>query len=118
MKKKIIIINVLMSMAVLFAILFQSIHSYEHYSEQLSAKYSQHHLSKNKTETNNNHSVSEKCATCDFYFSSFTANNYYLFYFHKNNVVKDFTSFFSQHHSSFFKGCLFSLRAPPLSQNN
>jgi hypothetical protein len=101
-------------MTVLFAILFQSIHSYEHHSEQITAKFSHQHLSKNKAEISKNHSISEKCATCDFHFSSFTTNDFYLFSFFKNNVVKALNSFFSIQHSSFFAGSLFSLRAPPL----
>ena len=113
MKKKHIIINVFLSMAVLFSILFQSIHAYEHHSEQIAAKHSQHH-SKNKVETNNNHSVSEKCVTCDFNFYSFTTADFFVFQFYVNSAVKAFTSFFSQQSSSFFKGSLFSLRAPPI----
>lgn len=100
-------------MAVLFSILFQSIHSYEHYSEQIASKNSVEHFSKNKIELNN-HSISEKCAVCDFHFSSFTTNDFHLFSFFKNNVVKALTCFFSNQNPSFFKGCLFSLRAPPL----
>lgn len=114
MKKKFVIINVLLSMAVLFSILFQSVHSYEHISEQIGTKHSVEPISKNKTEINRNHSINEKCETCDFHFSSFTTNDFYLFSFDKNNLVKAFTSFFSEQHSSFFKGCIFSLRAPPL----
>lgn len=101
-------------MAVLFTILFQSIHSYEHYSEQIVTKNSVKHFSKNKTEINSNQSINEECPICDFQFSSFTANGFYLFSFDKNNVVKAFTFSFSEQHSSFFKGCFFSLRAPPL----
>lgn len=114
MKKKIIIINVLLSMAVLFSILFQSVHSYVHHSEQITVKISHQHHSKNKAEINNNHSVSEKCFTCDFSFSSFTTTDFYVLSFHKNNAVTTFYSFLSPKHSSFFIGSLFSLRGPPL----
>jgi len=114
MKKKFIIINVLLSMAVLFAILFQSIHSYEHHSEQLTEKHCHHDHSKNKTELTHGHSIAEKCFTCDFNFSSFTTTEFFVFQIHKNSAVKTFTSFISQQSSSFFAGSLFSLRAPPL----
>jgi len=113
MKKKYIIINVFLSMAVLFSILFQSVHAYGHHSEQIAAKHSHQH-SKNKTDINNDHSVSEKCFTCDFSFSSFTTTDFYVFPFYKNNVVKTSISFFTPQSSSFFKGSLFSLRGPPM----
>ena len=102
MKKKYLIINLLLSMAVLFSILFQSIHFYDHYSEQKLTKQSVEYFSKNKTEINSSYSISEKCTTCDFHFSSFTANDFYLFSFYKNNVVKPLTFFFSHQHFSFF----------------
>ncbi|MDR7211447.1 hypothetical protein [Flavobacterium piscis] len=112
-KKKFIIINVLLSMSVLFSILFQFIHSYEHHSEQLAAKR-YHHYSKNKTEISNNHSISEECFTCDFSFSSFTTSDFDVFQFHKNNALIHFSLFHFQEYSSFFKGSHFLLRAPPL----
>ena len=113
MKKKIIILNVLLSMAVLFSTLFQSIHSYEHHSEKLLAKHCPHLSSKNKTEVTHSHSIIEKCFTCHFNFSSFTTPDFYVFSFHKNSSVAYFPSFYSFHHSSFFKGSFFSLRGPP-----
>lgn len=114
MKKKIIILNVFLSMAVLFSTLFQSIHSYEHHSEKLLAKHCLHQYSNNKSEVTHEHSVVEKCFTCHFSFSSFTTTHFHVFLFHKNSSVAYFPSFYSFQHSSFFKGCLFSLRAPPL----
>lgn len=114
MKKKFIIINVLLSMAVLFSILFQSVHSYEHHFEKLTEKHCHHDHSKNKAELTHGHSIAEKCFTCDFSFSSFTKTDFYVFQFHKNKTVATFYSFLSPKHSSFFAGSLFSLRAPPL----
>ncbi len=114
MKKKYIIINVLLSMTVLFSILFQAIHSYEHHSEALAEKHCEHHYSKNKTEVTHAHKVLENCEVCSFQFSSFTTTEFYEFQFHKNGVVKALSSFLSPQHSSFFKGSLFALRAPPI----
>ena len=113
MKKKHIIINVLLSMAVLFSILFQAIHAYGHHSEAIAEKISHHH-SDNKAEINKNHSVFEKCSICDFSFSSFTTTDFKVFNFYKNTYVKAYTSFFSQKYLFFFTGSLFALRAPPL----
>ncbi|OOG64709.1 hypothetical protein [Flavobacterium sp. A45] len=114
MKKKFIIINVLLSLAVLFSILLQSVHAYGHHSEQFIDKHCSHDHSKNKTEVTHGHHISEKCFTCDFSFSSFTSTDFCVFQFHKNSTFTTFPSFFSHQHSSFFKGSLFSLRAPPL----
>ncbi len=100
-------------MAVLFSTLFQSIHSYEHHSEKLVAKQCLHQHSKNKTEVTHKHSVIEKCFTCHFSFSSFTTPEFYTFEFQKNRSIVYFSSIYSFEHSSFFKGSLFSLRAPP-----
>lgn len=113
MKKKIIIINVLLSLAVLFSILFHSIHSYEHHSEKLLEKHCLHLSSKNKTEVTHSHSVIEKCFSCDFSFSSFTTPDFYVFQFPKNSYVGYIPSYYSLQNSSFFKGSFFSLRAPP-----
>ncbi|OOV19045.1 hypothetical protein [Flavobacterium sp. LM4] len=114
MKKKFIIINVFLSMAVLFSILFQSIHSHEHHTEKLAEKHC--HYSKSKAEVAHSHSISEKCFTCDFNFILFTITNFYVLHFHKNSAVNTLTSFFFYQHSSFFKGSLFSLRGPPIFQ--
>jgi hypothetical protein len=114
MKKKRIIINVFLSMTVLFSILFQSIHSYEHNSEQNPAKLSNQPHSKNKVETSNKHNVSEKCFICNFNFYSFTTAAFFVFQFHLNSTVRTVPLFFSHQHSSFFTGSFFSLRAPPL----
>ncbi len=99
-------------MAVLFSILFQAVHAYEHHSEL--AEKDCHHHTKNKTDISNDHSVSEKCFSCDFSFSSFTTTDFYVFQFHKNSAVTTFYSFLPHQHSSFFSGSLFSLRAPPI----
>lgn len=114
MKKKFIIINVLLSLAVLFSILFQLIHSYEHHFEQLEAKHYIDYQCENKTKITQDHNVHEKCFTCDFSFSLFTETNVCFFQFHKNNALIHIPLFSFQEHSSFFKGCLFLLRAPPL----
>jgi len=114
MKKKVIIINVLLSMAVLFSILFQAIHSYEHHSEQLAAKHYSHPHSKNKTEISNLHKIQEKCVVCHFNFSSSTIPTFSVFRFYENKLVPHYPKFYFQKNYSFFKGSLFSLRAPPI----
>ena len=113
MKNKFIIINVLLSVAVLFSILFHSIHSYEHHSEKLLEKKCIHLSSKNKTEVTHKHNVIEKCFSCDFSLSSFTNIEFFFIQFHKNSYLSYSSPFYILQNSSFFKGSLFSLRAPP-----
>lgn len=114
MKKRYIIINVFLAFTVLFSILFQSVHSYEHHSEELSEKHCDHQYSKNKTEVSHAHKVVENCEVCHFHFSSFTTTKFYEFQFHKNKLVTNPPLFHFQKHSTFFKGSLFALRAPPI----
>ena len=113
MKKRHIIINVFLSLAVLFSILFQSVHSYEHHSE-LAENHCDHHYTKDKTEVSHGHHIIEKCMVCDFNFSSYT--NQYLCEISFHKIISTFNPplFNFQKQSSFFKGSLFSLRGPPL----
>ena len=113
MKKKQIIINVLLSMTVLFSILFQSVHSYEHHFE-FAENHCDHQYSKNKTEVSHGHHITEQCVVCHFNFSSFTTTSFYTLQFYKKQIEVNFTLFNLENHSTYFKGSLFSLRAPPL----
>lgn len=114
MIKKFHITNVFLSFAVLFSILFQAIHAYEHHLEALTEKHCDHQYSTNKTEISHAHKVAENCVVCHFNFSSFTTTEFYEFQFHKNIHVTHSPLFYFQKQAAFFKGSLFSLRAPPL----
>jgi hypothetical protein len=114
MKKKFILINVLLSVAVLFSILFQSVHSYEHHSEQLEIKKCNHQHLKNKTQINHSHQSIDNCFTCGFSLGFFTTTVPAVFEFHQNASVANVVISYFQSHFSFFKGSLFALRAPPL----
>jgi hypothetical protein len=97
----------------LFSILFQSVHSYEHHSE-LVENHCEHQYSKNKTEVSHGHHIIGKCFACNFNFSSFTTTDFFVISFHKNSLISNPPLFYFQKQSSFFKGSLLSLRAPPL----
>jgi hypothetical protein len=114
MKQNTVFINVLLTVAILFSILFQSVHSYEHHSELLAIKKCEHQHSKNKTQIQHSHQSIDNCFTCGFSFSFSTTLVPTIFEFHqKSNVAcAIFTN--SQSCFSFFKGSLFSLRAPPV----
>jgi hypothetical protein len=113
MKKKIIFVNFLMSMMVLFAMLFQTIHSYEHVFKQLTEKPCEHHSSANHKEITHSHSVETKCHICHFAFSTYIPNAFQTVIFQKNPVETKPVFIYTKSVSTFFKGSLFALRAPP-----
>ncbi|CAN1490013.1 hypothetical protein MCETHM1_00167 [Flavobacteriaceae bacterium] len=114
MKQKTVFINVLLTVAILFSILFQAVHSYEHHSEQLAIKKCVHQHSKNKTQIQHSHQSIDNCFTCGFSFSFSTTIVPTVFdFFQKSNLATVLFSDF-QSHFSFFKGSFFSLRAPPI----
>lgn len=113
MKKKFAIINFVLSVAVLFSVLFQSIHSYVHQSEINTEKVTTQKKSENKSEITNALNITLQCAACDFHFSCFTSAEYFVYSFCKTIVVISLTSDVTVQHSPFFIGSLFSLRGPP-----
>jgi len=69
MKKRIAIINFTLMIAVLFAMLLQSVHSFKHISKLFSEKEC-HHKYTGKTEISHQHHPFDHCFACDFTFSS------------------------------------------------
>ncbi|MFH7013523.1 MULTISPECIES: hypothetical protein [unclassified Flavobacterium] len=114
MKKKVILINLLLSYTVLFAMLFQTIHSYEHVYRQLTEKHCDHHYASNQKQITHSHTVENNCSICHFAFSTFIPNSFQALSFHKTNFESSFVFFYTKAVSTFFKGSLFALRAPPI----
>jgi len=97
--------------SVLFAILFQSVHSYEHFlGEEISFKQ---HDSSQKDLHQNNHNH-EKCFVCEFTFSSFLAGENASFAF-LDEVTKVPYQFPISVNPVVFSGSIFHLRGPPAS---
>lgn len=113
MKKKIILINFSISLIVLFAMLFQTVHSYEHIYRQLTEKHCDHSNSGLKNQITHSHSVDTDCSICHFAFSTFTPTGFYSYSFTKVIDVTPCVFFYSKVNAAFFKGSLFALRAPP-----
>ncbi|WJS93147.1 hypothetical protein NYQ10_13715 [Flavobacterium johnsoniae] len=113
MKKRIVLVNFLASFAVLFAMLFQTVHSYEHFFKQLSEKPCVHHSSANQKEITHSHEVDSKCHVCHFTFSTFIPNSHQIVIFKKVQFESNSVFAYTKSVSTFFKGSLFSLRAPP-----
>ena len=102
-------------MIVLFAILFPTIHSYEHFSEQnfVKEKKEAHDFNKNKFKSDNH--KAEKCSICDFKFSTFASTPFTVFEFQESISVIYYNFFYFKTASFYFKGSLFALRAPPVT---
>ena len=112
MKSKFVFINVALSFAVLFSILFQSAHSYEHWTKQVSEKKCLHEQH-SKTELTHPHEAFENCFVCSFAFSSCIAQDTFSYEIRKTTLDLATPFSISRALPSFFKGALFSLRAPP-----
>jgi hypothetical protein len=113
MKKKFVIVNSFLVLAVLFAMLFQSVHSYEHLSQQLSEKKCQHKYTSSKEITHQHHNF-DHCIVCNFTISNFVTSDNSHFEFKKMIISSGYSFFKSREITQFFKGSLFALRAPPI----
>jgi hypothetical protein len=112
MKRKFVVVNLILIVVVLFAMLFQSVHSYEHLAKQLSEKKCSHKNISNHEITHQHHNF-DHCFVCEFTFGSYVSTAFFSL---KNRIIVAI----SQHYSflykltpQFFKGSLFALRAPP-----
>jgi len=112
MKRKQLILSFSLGLTVLFSILIQSFHSYEHLEKQLSHKFCVHDHSKNKVEFTHQHKVFEHCAVCQFAFGSCLQAKLTAYHF--------FSAFQSIHFLDLkkeeiisFSGCLYTHRGPP-----
>ena len=114
MKRKQIIYSLTLMVAVLFSILFQSFHSYEHLEKQLSHKFCQHDHSHNKQELTHQHKVFENCAVCHFAFSSALQTKITSYHFYADFKLIPFFDKEQQNIIS-FPGSLFAHRGPPAS---
>ena len=112
MKKKFVIINSLFAIVVLFSILFQSVHSYEHLVKQISEKQCYHKPTSGYQITHQHHNL-DHCFVCDFTLGGFVTSNIFYFKFIKNQISTGYSFLYFKEIRTFFKGSLFALRAPP-----
>jgi hypothetical protein len=101
-----------MSVVILFAILFQSVHSYEHLKKELTEKKCIHKHNSNK-EITHQHKSFEHCFVCDFSFSNFISSNSFYYNYQKIVFISESPFSDSKQITNYFIGSLFSLRAPP-----
>ena len=100
-------------MAVLFSILFQYVHSYEHLAKQFSEKKCSHKNISSHEITHQHHNF-DHCFVCDFTISTFISSDISNFEFKKIIIPSGYSFFNSRGITQFFKGSLFALRAPPI----
>ncbi len=112
MKKKFALLNSFLALAVLFAMLFQSVHSYEHLAKQLSEKKCSH-KNISSHEITHQHQNFDHCFVCDFTISTFISPDISNFEFKKMTIPSGYSFFNLREITQFFKGSLFALRAPP-----
>jgi hypothetical protein len=112
MQKKQLIISVSLALTVLFSILFQSVHSYEHIAKQLTEKKCHHDYNDKNGEITHQHHNYDSCFVCQFSFESYITPENISFQFYKYH--KEIPYFFSFSESVIsFSGSLYSLRGPP-----
>jgi hypothetical protein len=112
MKNKFVITNALMSIVILFAILFQSLHSFEHLIKELTEKKCLHKHVSDK-EITHQHKDFDKCFVCEFAFSSYLPNKLQSFNFSNDIISYKIDSYFLKDSIYFFSGISYSLRGPP-----
>jgi hypothetical protein len=112
MKRKLQILNAVFGLTVLFAVLFQPLHTIEHLVKIFSEESCIHDYSKG---ANLNHShYWEKCQVCDFAFNPTIQIKSVVVYF-ENPVFYNKIIYFSiSENIPFFNGSFFSLRGPPI----
>lgn len=112
MRKIFVILNSTLILAVLFSILLQTVHSYEHFTIKISEKNCVHKQNSNQEITHQHHNF-ENCLVCNFTFSTFIPYTISAFEFNKIIISSRYSFFKSREITQFFKGSLFALRAPP-----
>lgn len=93
MKRKVLFLNAFISVAILFSMLLQSVHSLEHLSKLFSEKEC-HHTYSGKTEISHQHHPFDECLSCEFTFSSFVCPDlfHFDFLFVQPSSVKTFAA--------------------------
>ncbi|MFC0078612.1 hypothetical protein ACFFLS_16305 [Flavobacterium procerum] len=114
MKRKQLILSFGSAVMILFSILFQSIHSYEHIAKQLTEKKCHHSYKDPNGEITHNHDSNDVCYVCNFAFGSYILPEKFSFEF--TSFAKEIPYFFALQEnviSFHLNFCL--LRGPPPS---
>ena len=113
MKIKNSLLSFVFGLAVLFAIVLQSTHSFVHLEKELTQKQCLHHYTKNQSQFTHAHHNLDRCFLCEFAFSTSLKSDSFSFTFKKVEIPVSYSYFYSKEISQSFRGSLFALRAPP-----
>jgi hypothetical protein len=113
MKKRLLIFNYSVLAAILFTVLYQSVHSFEHLVKQLTTEHCHHKYNgSNTAEITHSHHDYDHCFVCKYSFSNYIPTTIYSAEFF--NVVSDTTRLFGYGEKLvFFTGSFYNLRGPP-----
>ncbi|MFV8368090.1 hypothetical protein [Flavobacterium sp. LB2R40] len=114
MKKNKLIISLSLIVTVLFSMLFQSFHTYEHLAKQLAEKQCHHKYNVTGTEITHHHHKLDHCYVCEFAFGSYiTPKDFSYQLYAKIEEIPHFNS--AEKTIIFFSGSLYFLRGPPVN---
>ena len=111
MKKKFAIINLSLMLTVLFSILFQSVHSYEHFAHDETISHG--HSEDGKTKFQAHDHDHEKCFVCEFNLSNFIPTEFTSFTVLLAFKAYSEVNFPASQTAVTFSGSLFAHRGPP-----
>ncbi|WP_136666635.1 hypothetical protein [Flavobacterium sp. H122] len=114
MNRKINIFSFSLLGVLLFAITFQSVHSFEHLVEQLNKEHCQHKYDHSHAVISHSHHDFDDCFVCDYSFNNFTFTDFISF---ENPFSRDYDTtclFGYVEKLVFFTGSLINLRGPPV----
>ncbi|MNS46456.1 hypothetical protein D3C72_789530 [compost metagenome] len=113
MKKKQLIIHLFFATALLFSIVFQSFHGYEHLEQKLSEKICYHKHDSNKAELTHQHKGFDHCLLCEFTFGIYVSPQDFSYQLY--SAYKGIPYFFKATETVLsFSGSLYSHRGPPV----
>ncbi len=106
--------NFIFAGIVLFTILFQSVHSYDHLFQLISQQVCEHEHHKEGSYLTHSHNNFENCFVCEYSFSAYKSSDFFVFDINKLQLFISYNFTYFKEISILFKGSLFALRAPPL----
>ncbi|MBD3582239.1 hypothetical protein [Flavobacterium selenitireducens] len=114
MKSKFAIFNLIATAAVLFSVVFQSVHSVEHIVEELQAPKCHHEKTDSKHELSHQHHKDDNCFVCHFNFSGFIGTEITRIRIETPEIHQEYSYIRSREITSYFVGSLFAHRGPPV----
>ncbi|RXR18947.1 hypothetical protein EQG63_05745 [Flavobacterium amnicola] len=113
MNKKINIFSFSLLGALLFAITFQSVHSFEHLVKQLSTEHCAHQYDHSHTVISHAHTDFDHCFSCEYSFNNFTFTDFISFEIPISIEYNTISLFGYGEKLIFFSGSALNSRGPP-----